>query len=339
MPDGGGLRWVKAPFWLLQLATGAKNFEKNGLIGSKVLNRAGLHRTRVRLAAKLTARRRRRLAAALPKELVRDFERNGFIIVENAVPPGEFAAMRDALLAYEGEAREMVQGDTITRRMAVDRTMKSAIPALERFLSSPLWRNATRYVASFDREPLNYLQAIARSGKGPPDPQTNLHADTFHSSMKAWLFLRDVAEEEGPFTYVPGSHRPTRKRLEWEDATAKMLPNSGDRMTRRGSFRIEEEQLAQLDLPAPSRLAVAANTLVIADTYGFHARGPSSPGMERVEIWAYSRSNPFIPFSGLDLFSRGNVADRRIGWIWASRDRLRRWMGQPWKSVGRRTIL
>ena len=44
---------------------------------------------------------------------------------------------------------------------------------------------------------------------GPPDPQTALHADTFHPTVKAWLFLTDVAADAGPFTYVPGSHRLT----------------------------------------------------------------------------------------------------------------------------------
>ncbi|MBS7671204.1 phytanoyl-CoA dioxygenase family protein [Croceicoccus gelatinilyticus] len=339
MPDKSVLRWAKAPLWLLQIATGAKNFEKNGLIGSKALNRAGLHRARVRLAARLAARRRRRLACALPRDLVADFARDGFIVIENAVPTGEFPTLRDAILSYEAEVREMVQGDTVTRRMAIDRDMRAAIPALDRFLSSPLWKAATRYVASFDREPLNYIQAIVRSGKGAPDPQTNLHSDTFHSSMKAWLFLKDVAEDEGPFTYVPGSNRPTNRRIAWDDATAQRLPDGGDRLTRRGSFRIEESELEDLGLPAPRRLAVKANTLVIADTYGFHARGPSAPGMERVEIWAYSRSNPFLPFTGFDLTGGDGIADRRIGWLWASRDRLKRWVGQPWKHVGRRKIL
>src|ERR1700694_3362140 len=51
---------------------------------------------------------------------------------------------------------------------------------------------------------------------GPPDPQTALHADTFHPTVKAWLFLTDVAADAGPFTYVPGSHRLTPERLPLE---------------------------------------------------------------------------------------------------------------------------
>ena len=53
---------------------------------------------------------------------------------------------------------------------------------------------------------------------GPPDPQLELHADTFHPSLKAWLFLTDVTDDQGPLTYVAGSHRLTPERLAWEQA-------------------------------------------------------------------------------------------------------------------------
>ena len=39
---------------------------------------------------------------------------------------------------------------------------------------------------------------------GLPDPQTDLHTDTFHPTVKAWLFLTDVAADAMPFVYVPG---------------------------------------------------------------------------------------------------------------------------------------
>lgn len=79
------------------------------------------------------------------------------------------------------------------------------------------------------------------------------------------------------------------------------------------------------------------NTLVVADTVGFHARGPSSRSGERVEIWSYARRNPFLPWLGGDLLSLPGIAERRIGWLWAARDRLEHLIGQPCKPVGRRT--
>src|SRR3546814_16690873 len=73
------------------------------------------------------------------------------------------------------------------------------------------------YVSSFNVEPLYYIQVILpHRKKGPDDPQTALHSDTFHPTMKAWFFLHDVADDEGPFQYVPGSHRLTPERIAWE---------------------------------------------------------------------------------------------------------------------------
>jgi hypothetical protein len=46
------------PWWIAQLLTGAKSFRDNPLIGSKRLNRLGLHGWRVRATHWLAARRR-----------------------------------------------------------------------------------------------------------------------------------------------------------------------------------------------------------------------------------------------------------------------------------------
>jgi hypothetical protein len=63
-------------------------------------------------------------------------------------------------------------------------------------------------------------------------------------------------------------------------------------------------------------LAVPANTLVVADTCGFHARGPSVRPTRRVEIWAYGRRNPFLPFVGLDAWEALRLAEYRVPLFW-----------------------
>jgi hypothetical protein len=202
------------------------------------------------------------------------------------------------------------------RKVALDPVTLAALPALGALLRSPQWRGLIRYVGSRDAEPVVWIQSILRHAcDGPPDPQTALHADTFHPTVKAWLFLTDVAEDAGPFTYVPGSHRLTPRRLEWEQQmslAARLSPN-GD--TRQGSFRIERHELAALGLPEPRNFAVPANTLVVADTFGFHARGPSRGRSLRVEIWAYGRRSPFVPWAAFDPWTGAALARRSlIGW-------------------------
>lgn len=331
-------RVLLTPFWALQLATGYKSFLDNPLIGSRRLNDLGLHVARVRLADAMCRWRRRRLARAVRPEWREAFDRDGFVAIPDIVPPAEFAALREALLAYRGPAREMRQGDAITRRMAIDPPMLDAVPALRRLLAREDIVALFHYVASYRIAPLHYIQTIvSKAGGNEPDPQETLHADSFHSSLKAWLFLNPVSEEDGPFTYVPGSHRFTPERLAWERGRSLADPKAIDRLSARGSPRIGERDLAVMQLPAARALAVPGNTLVVADTVGFHARGPSSRAGERVELWSYARRNPFLPWLGGDPTSLPGIAERRVAVVWAARDRLAKWIGQPWHPVGERT--
>lgn len=331
------LRSILAPWWAAQLLTGAKSFVDNPLIGSDRLNRHGLHAKRVSLAYHMAQRRRARLTDGLDGADRADFDRDGFVMRPDFLPTDLFVALRDQILGYRGPAREMVQGDTITRRHAIDPAASRAIPAVRAFQADPRWRAMSRYIASFDIEPVLYIQSIlTHRHDAPPDPQVNLHADTFHPTMKAWLFLEDVDEDSGPLTYVAGSHRLTPQRLDWEHRRSLAVLGQGDRLSARGSLRIEREELAGLGLPQPTAFAVRANTLVIADTFGFHARGMAARRSTRIELWAYSRRNPFLPFTGLDIWSLPGLAERRIPLLWKTHDIYRRLIGQPWADVGRK---
>jgi hypothetical protein len=305
-----------APLWAAQLATGTKSFERNPVIGSRWLNERGLHTARVRLAGRIAEMRRRRLASLVSEADRAGFERDGFVIRPNFLPDAEFAELLRQVKAYRGILREIGEGDTILRKIALDPKTLAALPALGRLLRHPEWRGLIRYIGSRDAEPVVWIQSILRHAhEGPADPQTALHADTFHPTVKAWLFLTDVAADAGPFTYVPGSHRLSPERLDWERRMSLAAPSSRDADTRQGSFRIEPGELAALGLPEPRIFAVPANTLIVADTFGFHARGPSAGRSVRVEIWAYGRRSPFVPWPGLDWWSGAALARRSLlGW-------------------------
>ena len=286
-------RAALVPWWTAQLLTGTKSFERNLVIGSRRLNEYGLHQARVRLAHDLAERRRHRLEHLVSAADRADFARDGFVIRREFLPQAEFAVLRDQVRAYRGPLREIAEGDTIMRKVALDPRTLKGLPALAALLRSPQWRGLIRYVGSRDAEPVVWIQSLSRHAcNGPPDPQTMLHADTFHPTVKAWLFLTDVAADAGPFTYVPGSHRPTPQRLAWEHRMSLAARDSDNAENRQGSFRIDRAELREMELPEPYVFAVPANTLVVADTFGFHARGPSAGRSLRVEIWAYGRRSP-----------------------------------------------
>lgn len=314
---------VKYPFWTLALATGAKSFRDNRVIGSPALNRHGLHVARIRLAHDLAWSRRKRLGHLVSAEDRAAFDRDGFVARRNFLDPESFARLKQEALAFRAPAREMVQGDTITRRIALDGAARSALPQVDALLRRKDLGGLLRYVGSFNQEPLHYIQTIlSHVREAAPDPQTNFHADTFHPCVKAWFFLTDVGEDEGPFCYVPGSHRLTEERIAWEREMSIGAATHPDSYSARGSFRAGPADLDRMRLAKPVAFAVPANTLVVGDTVGFHARGASARASRRVEIWSYGRRNPFLPWTGLDPLSLPGIAGARIPLMWKALDRL-----------------
>ncbi|WP_294333745.1 phytanoyl-CoA dioxygenase family protein [uncultured Sphingomonas sp.] len=331
---------LAAPWWVAQLATGAKSFRDNPILGSHRLNALGLHRRRVALAHRLAWARRARLTKGLDAADRAAFDRDGFVLIRDFLPATTFAALRDAVLAQRFATREMRQGNTITRRIAVGPDFLRMIPEARALLQHPRFRTLGQYVGSFRSEPLHYVQTILTDTADPdPDPQTRLHADTFHPTLKAWFFLNDVEEADGPFSYVPGSHRLTPERLAWEQERSLTARTSSDFLSARGSLRVEPGELDALRLPQAQHFPVPANTLVVADTCGFHARVAATRPSRRLELWSFSRRNPFIPWTGADLLSIPGIAERRIDTMWQIRDRLQQSMGQPWQPRGNKFVL
>jgi hypothetical protein len=331
-------RWWRAPLWAAALATGAKSFVDNPVLGSRRLNARGLHVARVRLAHALAAARRRRLASDVPHAWREGFDRDGFVIVQDLLSPDELAEIRRVLHEQPLPMRAHLQGDTITARVVLDRQASEQLPAIERLVRRRDLQALFAYAAGTRTPPVHYLQTILGGAvaSGFPDPQVHLHADAFYPSMKAWLFLADVPADGRPLTYVAGSHRLTPERLAWERGRSLTVLDHGDRLSQRGSFRVEREELPGLKLADPIRFAVPANTLVVADMFGFHARGDSDRPTTRVELWSYNRRPPFLPDLARRLLA---LAPRSLSGghlIYRGGDLLHRWglRRQHWHDVG-----
>ncbi len=330
------LSWIAAPLWPLQLVSGHKSFRANPLLGSPGLNRRGLHLARVSLAEKMAESRRKRLSARIDPALKARYEANGYLVIKNFLPPDEFAALKRDLEENPLRSWERREGSTVTRRGSLDLPDIEGRAALERLMTGHRISDLLRYLAGCGGEPLIHLQTILAEGDAArPDPQNTLHMDTFHSTAKSWLYLQDVGEEDGPLRYVPGSHRMTPARLEWERELSIGAARNPDPEIAAGSFRVSDAMLEKLGYADAKALAVPANTLVVANTHGFHARKASTRPTLRSEVYGSLRRNPFLPVSGMHLHSlpglKGRLSTRQA----QIDELLARYLGikGPWISV------
>lgn len=310
------------PIRILSVLTPSKSFRDNPVIGSVILNRLGLHIIRVLLARAVVQLRWWVLMPLCPRKLRKAFHQNGFMVVENFLSNEDLQKIRSEVKSHTGETRQMLQGDTATQRFLLDQHNLEGKPSLRELTESRRLQNLLRYGAAKLTPPLLYIQRI-RNGirETGTDPQKNMHADTFHPTMKAWLFLEDVTEAKGPFTYVQGSNRMTWQRLKWEYRRALVARSRPDGYSEKGSFRATEQDLAEMGLPNPEGLTLKSGTLVIANTNGFHGRGQAAPDQSRMEIWAYARPSPFNPLPGLPVKSLGNLQMSALKAYWRRKDK------------------
>lgn len=113
---------------------------------------------------------------------------------------------------------------------------------------------------------------------------TELHSDSFQSVVKFFFYLDDVAEEDGPHAYVPKSHRLTIWRLVFEYVNSITSMRESPRLPANGFWAAKQSPLKQCH---------PANTLIVADTFGFHQSLLPEPGRGRSIVYLQYRSPPF----------------------------------------------
>ncbi len=315
---------VMLPWWLIQVFSQVKSFSANPILGNRALNLLGLHVARI--IAAHGARRVRLLFIApfVERKLRQAYWRDGFVLIENFLPDEDFSRINQNVRTRTGqlEVRECIQGDTLTHRILLDEQARSQLPGVDALLENRQYLNLMALVGATYKRPLFYIQRIANGfADGGADPQKELHSDTFHPTMKAWFFLDDVPQENGPFTYVPGSHRLTFKRLKWEYRRSIGIHQLENSYSRRGSMRASDQDIAEMNYRPRQAISVQKNTLVVADTHGFHCRGQAQHQARRLELWAFCRTNPFNLFSGVGSRLASRIENRTAKAFWRLEDK------------------
>lgn len=327
---------LSSPYWFFQLFTTAKSFKGNPILGNPTLNKLGLHASRVILANASMRFRMWLLSGGIEPADQESYQHNGFVAKENFVSPPLFQQIEAEIRSFHGEVRECQQGDTQNHRILLDPATLAKLPYTQQLLNDQAFKRLLRYTAGHRRMPFFHIEQV-RNGVNTTgsDPQKTLHTDTFHPTMKFWLYLDDVDEHNGPFTYIPRSNQLTRKRLKWEYQTSQMAYRHPDSYSARGSFRFSPADRQQLGLPEPKVFKVKKNTLVIGNTFGIHGRGQAEAGSTRLAIWGMSRTNPFIPFPGLGLalFDRWQYAILHQVRAWQDAQAAKRGKQAAWHRI------
>ena len=179
------------PYWLLSVFSTDKSYRSNPIIGSRLLNRLGLHVARVVVSHILYRFRLWLLSPLLPAEDRRQFLRQGYILKENFLPPEQFAALQQEITDYQGPIREVIEGDTETQRLFLTEKTRQALPECERLVRTRELDHLLRYAGSKNRPPFYYIENTKQhtGDNAGHDTQKDLHMDTFHPCVKAWLYM------------------------------------------------------------------------------------------------------------------------------------------------------
>lgn len=310
---------------MLSLISNTKSFHDRW-IGAPQLVTAGSHSARLRVTQGLRSFRRamgKKRERASNAEIIRQLDTNGFVTVKNFLPKDTFDSLRAEVQQLAGAVEQdhpirigenegfqpkidtefgfdRYDGSTLNRFI---QQSAHTMPHVCDFCKNPELNALTSAITGTSFKPRKawIYQTIHGEEKTVSDPQKQLHRDTFFPSMKFWFYIDPVTEADGPFEYVPTSHKLSKKRLRWEQKmarmAAKLTPGELDGESYEGSFRLNESELANMALPPIKSITAPENTLVIADTFGFHRRGSAASGKRRLAIYGNERPKAFSLFN------------------------------------------
>jgi ectoine hydroxylase-related dioxygenase (phytanoyl-CoA dioxygenase family) len=223
---------------------------------------ADFRRSRGSTAAALLDERER---ATLEK-----LRRDGFVVVENFWDRDRALALRDRLESElaEGSDRDYDGGaylrfwDNRAHDQGVRRLyhVDKLAPELKEFRHDPF---IFRVIEAYYGMPFYSGMMMFQHNTQTNENTRTFHVDGFDKEFKAFLYLDDVDEGNGPFAYVPGTHKKWLSRLK-----KLTFGNKNEALT----TYFEHE----VDTKAERLVLGKAGTLILSDVRGIHRGTPQS---------------------------------------------------------------
>lgn len=204
------------------------------------------------------------------QKCVADLQKDGFAVVQGYWSRGKAFQLRDRLEAFltEERDRDFDNGaylrfwdkrdydEGVRRIYHVERLM----PELKDFRNDPsLLRIFTQACGRPHYSGVLVFQHNTRSNANT----RYYHVDWFARQFKAFVYLDDVDEGNGPFTYLRGTHRSWFLRLKKQ-----LLGNAEGSPTSFSESDLKPVLAREVQVCGP------AGTLILADVRGFHRGAP-----------------------------------------------------------------
>jgi hypothetical protein len=241
---------------------------------------------------------------------VEALDRDGCVKIPDFLPPEAFTKVRAEYDASRSEQKYevwVVEDNGVVEEQLDLGPRREAFPAVySEIVGSSTLQSIVR---SALRRPLVEPRVSSRRWSRPPDPPSArgfghvvganyIHADMHFPTFKAWLYLNDIDESNGAFRFALGSHRMTLGRLAYEyEASIRVAANRHEGVDEGAPYALVRaptpRQAALIGLAECTPIVGRANTLVIANTQGFHQQGEFQLGVVREAIHVcYRMSEP-----------------------------------------------
>lgn len=266
-------------------------------MGNSIANRMGLQVART-IEKNLAYSLRPYGLNSQVKSFVETLNRDGILVIPNWLKPEQFEQLQQEILAHQtpqlgwkshlGDDNLVWSGSSVIPEDNRYPLVKQYLQ--QNFLILQIVAAAVRRkIKHYPNTHIQFLRNEDPTNKNI-DPQNVLHADLHYPTVKVSFFLDDHAQNNGTFVYAYGSHKITPARLIHEyqksNKIAKYRQSKSPDIAKyfdRGMPILSPAERRNMNI-VETQICAPANTLVIANTCGFHRRGHIQFGQERKEI-------------------------------------------------------
>jgi hypothetical protein len=161
-------------------------------------------------------------------------------------------------------------------------------------------------------EPHSVHVCIYERHEPHPVPVRGFHIDTFElSTFKVMLYLSDVAEKDGPTSYILGTHLDGELRHQKQHVWGPAV-SSGDPSGRPHPTNFTDEELGDR-LERHVAVTGPRGTIVLFDTWGVHRGMSAAPGGDRHALVNYYRKGANLPRSDFGFDAQADYRRYALG--------------------------